>query len=95
MHYKSGFGQRYRGPASPTSEFKNRPRYISKPLKQKALIRAGLCPACTRHNIIDLHVETWLSVKGLRHKKALLPNADRPHGNYFMGSFDERGNKVR
>ncbi len=55
----------------------NRPRYISKPLKQKVHIRAGVCPACTRHNIIDLYVETWLSVKGLRHKKALLPNADR------------------
>ena len=75
MHLKSGFGQRDRSSTSSTAEFKKRPRYISKPLKQKAHIRAGLGPASTRHNIIDLNLETWLSVKGVRHKKVLLPNA--------------------
>jgi hypothetical protein len=72
MHYKSGFGQRYRSSASPASEFKKRSRYIPKLLTQKAHIRSGLGPASARHNIINLHVETWLCIKGLRHKMVLL-----------------------
>jgi hypothetical protein len=77
MHYKSGFGQRYRSSASPASEFKKRSRYIPKLLTQKAHIRSGLGPASARHNIINLHVETWLCVKGLRHKMVLLKSRSR------------------
>ncbi|HYZ74549.1 MAG TPA: hypothetical protein VE641_15840 [Chthoniobacterales bacterium] len=75
MHLKFSFGQRDRRSASSPAEFKERPRYISKPLKQKAQIRASLGPVGTRHHIIDLNVEAWLSVKGVRHKKKLLPRA--------------------
>jgi hypothetical protein len=77
MHYKSGFGQRCRSSTSPASEFKQRSRYIPKLLTQKAHIRSGLGPAGARHNIINLHVETWLCVNGLRHKMVLLKSGSR------------------
>jgi hypothetical protein len=77
MYYKSGFCQRYRSSASPASEFKKRFRYMPKLLTQKAHIGSGLGPASARHDIINLHVETWLCVKGLRHKIVLLKSRSR------------------